>query len=136
MEDPAAKYFSDKVTERDRAFFEAGIAMGMVVHQFAGIPIGDPEMVPLLEEVIRRALLSQPFRVGASVKIEWRGGQRRGPYDYSTLRARDMDVSVVVRYGRWEVRARLRRIEELDYNLAYVEDVREAGEGAGQGDVS
>ena len=126
MPDRAANYFSAKVTERDRAVFEAGLALGMVVHQFTGIPLKSNEDAELLERLIERSILSQPYRTRAKVAIKRRFDHKpEDPYDYSTLKTSDLDVLVEVKYGRFVVRARLRRVEELDFNLAYIEDIEE-----------
>jgi len=124
--DPASKYFSSKVTARDRAVFEAGIAMGMVVHQFTGIPVRKRSDIELLEKAIENAIKAQPFREDAEVKIgmELSNGQDN-PYEYTTLKARYMDVKVVVKYGNVRVKARLKYIPELDFNLAYIEDIED-----------
>ncbi|MCC6052741.1 MAG: dihydroneopterin aldolase family protein [Desulfurococcaceae archaeon] len=123
MEDPAAKFFSPEVTSRDRAVFEAGIAIGTAIHQFTGTPLRKPEDARVLEEAIKRALLAQPFRERVEVKINYEPPSTEGPYSYSTLRARNMDLLVVVKYGSWRVTARLKYIRELDYTLAYIEDI-------------
>ncbi|MCC6011223.1 MAG: dihydroneopterin aldolase family protein [Desulfurococcaceae archaeon] len=123
MEDPAAKFFSPKVTSRDRAVFEAGIAIGTAIHQFTGTPMRKPEDAEILEEAIKRALLAQPFREKVEVKINYEPPSRESPYNYSTLKARNMDLLVIVKYGSWRVTARLRYIRELDYTLAYIEDI-------------
>lgn len=126
MEDPAAKFFSPKATERDRAVFEAGVALGMVMHQFRGIPLKSNEDAELLERVIERAVRAQPFKESARVRIARRFcHDPSNPYDYSTLKNSDLDVEVVVRYGGVVVRARARRVDELGFNLAYIEDICE-----------
>lgn len=128
MEDAARRYFSSKVTDRDRAVFEAGVALGMVIHQFTGVPVRFREEVELLEKVIEYAVKSQPFKREARVRIGIDGLEdSREPYRYTTLKSRNMDVEVVVEYGGAVVRARLRYIPELDYTLAYIEDISEAG---------
>jgi hypothetical protein len=123
--DVASKYFSPKVSDRERAAFEAGIALGMVIHQFSGIPIRFAEEVKLLEKVIEYAIMSQPFKKKATVKINVDLPSNGNPYNYSTLRSRNLDVLVVVEYGKAVVKARLQYIPELDYTLAYIEDVVE-----------
>lgn len=125
FEDPAVKYFSPRVTDRDRAVFEAGIALGMVIHQFSGIPVKFPEQVKLLEKVIEYAIMSQPFKKKAAVKINIEIPRNKGPYAYTTLRSRNLDVSIIVEYGKTIVKARLCYISELDYTLAYIEDISE-----------
>jgi len=125
LSDAAAKYFSPKVSDRERVAFEAGIALGMVIHQFSGIPIKFAEEVKFLEKVIEYAILSQPFKKRASVKINIEIPAEDNPYNYVTLKSRNLDVTVVVEYGKAVVRARLRYAPELDYTLAYIEDIYE-----------
>ncbi|MCS7128316.1 MAG: dihydroneopterin aldolase family protein [Sulfolobales archaeon] len=126
MEDPAKKYFSSKVSDKERAAFEAGIALGMVVHQFSGIPIKFREEVEYLRKVIEYAVKSQPFKVDAKIYVDIDiNGDSSNPYKYITLRSRHLDARVTVEYGRAVVKARLRYIPELDYTLAYIEDISE-----------
>jgi len=125
LEDPAAKYFSPKVTERERAAFEAGIALGMVIHQFTGIPVRFPEQVKLLERVIEYAIMSQPFKKKSAVRVSIEIPSSRSPYAYTTLRSKNLDVTLTVEYGKAVVKARLHYIPELDYTLAYIEDISE-----------
>ncbi len=125
LQDSAKKYFSQKVSERDRAVFEAGIALGMVIHQFTGIPIRFVEEVKYLEKVIEYAILSQPFKSEARVNISIDIPKSDNPYNYVTLRSRNLDITITTRYGKTKVRARLRYIPELDYTLAYIDDIIE-----------
>lgn len=126
-EDPAERFFTRKATPRDRAVFEAGIAIGTAVHQFVGTPLRTPEDARLLSEVIKRALLSQPCRESVEVQIAHEPPQRPPPYDYTTLKSANMDLKVVVNYKGVRVKARLRYIPELGYTLGYIEDIEEPG---------
>jgi hypothetical protein len=123
--DIAARYFSSNVSDRERAAFEAGIALGMVIHQFSGIPIKFIEEVKLLEKVIEYAITSQPFKKKASVTINIDIPNNNNPYKYTTIRSHNLDVSIVIEYGKAVVKARLRYIPELNYTLAYIEDIYE-----------
>ncbi|MEM1542159.1 MAG: dihydroneopterin aldolase family protein [Ignisphaera sp.] len=126
MEDTAKKYFSPKVSNRDRAVFEAGIAIGMAIHQFTGIPIRFREEVKLLEKVIEYAIMSQPFKKEAHVKLNIDVEEnQKNPYSYHTLKSRNMDITVTVEYGDTIVKAKLKYVPELDYSLAYIEDIIE-----------
>lgn len=125
MEDPAKKYFSPKVSDRERAAFEAGIALGMVLHQFRGIPIKFKEEVELIKKLIEYAVLSQPFKKHAEVDIAIELPEVENPYSYTALKTKDIDVRVVVEYGKAVVRARARYVPELDYTLAYIEEIQE-----------
>lgn len=123
IQDPANKFFSPKVTPRDRAVFEAGIALGMVIHQFNGVPVRRSEDLEVLAEAIRRAVLAQPFRTNATVKLKTNLKEGGGPYDYVTIKTRDMEVCVETEYNGVWVKACLKHIDELDFNLAYIEDI-------------
>lgn len=125
MEDPAAKYFSPKVTNRDRAVFEAGIAIGTLVHQFTGIPVRNAEDLRVLEEAIRRSLLAQPFRESVNVKISVDFPRNTSPYGYITLKSMHVDARIVIKYGRCRATARLKYIPELNYTLGFIEDIEE-----------
>ncbi|MEM0378017.1 MAG: dihydroneopterin aldolase family protein [Thermosphaera sp.] len=123
--DPGRKYFHREVSDRERAAFEAGIALGMVVHQFTGIPVKTPEDAKALEKVIENAIKAQPFKQDAKVAINIDFKNSDSPYNYSTLKTRNMVVNVVVKYGKAVVKASLRYVPELDYNLAYIEEIKE-----------
>lgn len=125
MEDPAEKYFTQKATPRDRAVFEAGIAIGTAVHQFVGTPMKTPEDARLLSEIIKRALLAQPCRESVEVHILFEQSQRPPPYNYTTLKSKSLDLRIVVNYKGVRVVARLRYIPELGYTLGYIEDIEE-----------
>ena len=126
-EDRAKRYFSTKVSDRERAAFEAGVALGMVLHQFRGIPIRYIEEVDYLRRVIEHAITSQPYKVKAQVNIsiDSRDLGSKDPYKYVTLKPKDLDVTVVVEYGSAYVKARLRYIDDLKYTLSYIEDIGE-----------
>lgn len=125
MNDPASKYFSSKTTERDRAVFEAGIAIGTLVHQFTGIPVRSLEDLEIIKKAIERSLLAQPFREEVKVELNIELPQSNSPYAYTTIKTRNIDARIIIKYGRCRVTARLRYIPELDYNLGYIEDIQE-----------
>ncbi|MCS7139441.1 MAG: dihydroneopterin aldolase family protein [Candidatus Nezhaarchaeota archaeon] len=133
-EDPARKLFHPSITDRERAIFEAGIALGALYHQFVGIPIARrEEVLKAIKDAIEKVMALQPFRekVEVNFNLDAIKGQLQGPYDYSLLRGEAIDVKVTVRYGSAKVRARMRFVEELGFNLMYIEDVE--GYGAKQG---
>ncbi|WP_075056941.1 dihydroneopterin aldolase family protein [Thermogymnomonas acidicola] len=123
MHDPAQKYFN--CTERDRAVFEAGIKLGTLYHQYVGVPL-NLSNVDALERAMEGSLRVQPFVTDARVRIDRESiHKRQGVYKYITLYGEMLDVQVEVTYGSVRVRARLRYVEDMDYPLMYVEDVRE-----------
>jgi len=129
-EDPAKKYFHPSITDRERAIFEAGIALGALYHQFVGLPIAKREdVLRAVKEAIEKAMSLQPFR--EKVEVRFDVGSIRGggldPYDYSSLKGDAIDARVVVKYGSARVKARMRFVEELGFNLMYIEDVEDLG---------
>ncbi|MEM0075213.1 MAG: dihydroneopterin aldolase family protein [Conexivisphaerales archaeon] len=126
MSDPASKYFDPSITDRERAIFEAAIALAMIYHKFTGIPISsDKRLISSLEETIRLSSATQPFKESTDVKIKT--GilkKKKNPYDYTELSGRNIDVKVVARYGGAEATARLRFIREINYPLMYIEKVK------------
>jgi len=129
-EDPAKKYFHPSITDRERAIFEAGIALGALYHQFVGLPIAKKEdVLKAVKEAIEKAMSLQPFREKVEVRFDVSSikGGGLGPYDYSSLKGNAIDARVVVKYGSARVKARMRFVEELGFNLMYIEDVEGLG---------
>lgn len=129
-EDPAKKYFHPSVTDRERAIFEAGIALGALYHQFVGLPIANREdVLRAVKEAIEKVMSLQPFREKVEVCLDASSieGKGLGPYDYSSLKGNAIDARVVVKYGTARVRARMRFMKELGFNLMYIEDVEDLG---------
>ncbi len=128
MEDPARPYFYEGLSDRERAVFEAGIALASLYHQFVGTPIsGDRRVLRALEKAMEEAISLQPFKERVEVRIDARRLKRRGrgPYSYSQLTGDELAVKVVVRYGKARAYAALRYVPELGYPLMYVEKVEE-----------
>ena len=125
--DKASKYFTQKLTDRERAAFEAGIALGMVMHQFRGIPIKYVDEIEYLKKVIEYAITSQPFKREAKVQvnIDMTKLNLNDPYSYVTLDPKYLDIEITVEYGKAFVKARIKYIDEINYTLAYIEDIGE-----------
>jgi hypothetical protein len=119
------KYFHPSVTPRERAIFEAGIALGALTHQFIGTPISsDDAVITSLEDAISRVGMLQPYRVKVEARID-RGALRtkQHPYDYEGLSDKQLRLRVDTRFGAARVRARMRFVVELHYPLMYIEYV-------------
>lgn len=130
FEDPAKKFFHPSITDRERAIFEAGIALGAIYHQFLGIPVvRREEVLKAIKDVIEKTMILQPFREKVEVAFNTTAirGEGSNPYDYSLLKGEALDVKVVIRYGSIRVKARMRYVEDLNFNLMYVEDVEDLG---------
>jgi len=131
MEDPAEKFFSSKLSARERAVFEAGVALGAIYHQLVGFPVSrKPEVLRLLGEAFSKAFSLQPYRVKVKVSIaEDRLSSKPedgSPYRrYEALRGDQLNVEVEVSYKDAKVKACLRYLPELGYPLMYVEDLQQ-----------
>jgi len=120
--DKAKKYFN--CTSAERAAFEAGIKLGAIYHQFVGTPLS-LENVEYLEKAIEESVKVQPFVKNARVRINReRIRKKQGFYKYLTLRGEMLDVELEVQYEDKIAVCRLEYIEELDYPLMYIKEIR------------
>lgn len=126
--DKVRRYFPPSFTDRDRAIFELGIAMGSTYHQFLGTPVtSDPETTGALARAIEKTMLTQPYRESVKVKIhgERIGRHKKHQYDYESLKGRHLSLTIVTRYGSCSVTGKVRHLPKMDYTLMYVESVEE-----------
>jgi len=126
--DPARRFFDPSVSDRERAIFEGGIALGALYHQFVGTPVSsDRRVIKALEEAMEATIAVQPYRERVHVRIDEGALQREGkaPYDYQTLKGRHLTVEVTVRYGRARATVAMRHIPELRFNLMFIKEVME-----------
>jgi hypothetical protein len=130
--DPASRYFAEGLTPRERAAFEAGIALATIYHSLVGLPM--PRTSKGREDLakgVASAVLSQPFKRKVVVRLrERRAG--RGPYSYGEIGERDVSAEVLVEYGGWVVRARLGYVRSLRYPLMRIVEVRRSMKGPGR----
>ncbi|MEM2210290.1 MAG: dihydroneopterin aldolase family protein [Nitrososphaerales archaeon] len=125
----ARKYFDQSLTDRERAIFEGGIALGALYHQFIGIPIcKDRKLISNLERAIEEVMKLQPYRESVNVKIniEKIKGEKKHPYDYELLKGKHLDAKIIIKYGKAKATVAMKYIDELDYTLMYVERVEES----------
>jgi len=120
--DPGGKYFN--CTDAERAVFEAGIKLGTIYHQYVGAPLSEAN-VEVLEKAIEDGARVQPFVADVKVKIDRKYLRRkRSAYKYVTLTAAMLEVQIKTRYKDMEALCEMRYIEELDYPLMYVREVK------------
>ena len=67
--DPAKKYFSKDISDRERAIFEGGISLGAIYHQFVGLPISKNTDFDILEKSIEDSMKTQPYIDDVKVMI-------------------------------------------------------------------
>ena len=127
--DEAEKFFPKDFTAKDRAVFEAGIALGAIYHQIIGFPVSrDPELLRLLGEAFSKSFSLQPYRSKVEIRIARERLRKPGksPYQkYEALRGDQLEVEVETVYQDVRVKACLRYVPELKYPLMYVEKVSE-----------
>ncbi|MCK4476513.1 MAG: dihydroneopterin aldolase family protein [Methanophagales archaeon] len=115
----------ERISDRDKAVFEAGIKLGALYHQFTGTPVST-ETVEELERVIERSVSLQPWVNSVEVKIDREKVRKReneNQFKYCELSGEMLDVKVVVLYEKVEVHARVKYEEKMDYPLMHVEKV-------------
>ncbi len=127
FEQEAKKYFSNNVTDRDRAIFEGAITLGAIFHQFIGTPIkNDPKTIESLEKSIELSMSCQPYIEKITAKIipsRLKSGEHI--YDYSELRGENLILEVISKYGNVRVHSGMKYIDELDFPLMYIEKIEE-----------
>jgi hypothetical protein len=124
IEEAVRKYFDKSVTDRERAVFEGGIALGAIYHQFTGMPVfKDKDLIRALEEAISKSMRLQPYRESVEVKInaDMIKGEKSHAYDYETLKGKHLDVTVKTKYGNAKATVRMKYIPEIDFTLMYIE---------------
>jgi len=130
--DPASRYFAEGLTPRERAAFEAGIALATIYHSLIGLPM--PRTAKGRKDLakgVASAVLSQPFRRKVVVRLRGRR-DGKGPYSYGEIGERDVSAEVLVEYGGWVVRARLGYVRSLRYPLMRIVEVRRSGKRPGR----
>ena len=118
------KYFSN-ITSRERAIFEGAISMGALFHQFVGVPVSKSSKKGL-EKAIEESLSLQPAieNVEAEIKFDKLEENMSG-FDYTSLSGDMLDVTIYTKVKNAEAKIRIKFIEELNYPLMYVEDIKD-----------
>jgi len=129
MMDPAKRYFTSKIGDRERAIFEAGIALSTILHLMHGMPLPrSRSALRMLERAVEKVIETQPYR--RRVRIRIFPHVRGGVYGYDVARGENLYASVEVRYGSSVVVGELRWIKRLGYPLMYIKDVESIGKGS------
>ena len=118
------KYFSN-ITSRERAIFEGAISMGALFHQFVGVPVSKSSKKGL-EKAIEESLNLQPAieNVEAEIKFD-KLEENMNKFDYTSLSGDMLDVTIYTKVKNAEAKIRIEFIEELNYPLMYVEDIKD-----------
>lgn len=122
--DPASKYFTKEINDKERAIFEAGIKLGAIYHQLIGLPIPrDKTSVSLLVKSLQDSFKTQPYVENLAININQTGCISTKPYDYKEINGKLLNINLTIRYGKARVKATLKYIEEINYPLAYITSI-------------
>lgn len=118
------KYFSN-INKRERAIFEGGITMGALFHQFVGIPI-NRDTISSVETGIKKAFELQPAIENVNVKINPKKLEEAlTDFDYTTLNGDMLNIEITTKVDNVTAVIKIEYIEELNYPLMYVKDIKE-----------
>ncbi len=118
------KYFSN-ITTRERAIFEGAITMGALFHQFVGTPV-NRDSKESLEKAMAESLSLQPAIEKVEVEIRFdKLEESMTEFDYTSLTGDMLDVKIHAKVDDVSATIRIEFIEELNYPLMYVEDIKD-----------
>ena len=118
------EYFSN-ISTRERAIFEGAISMGALFHQFVGTPI-NRDSKESLEKAMEESLKLQPAIEDVKVKIRFdKLEESMTEFDYTSLTGDMLDVKIFTKVDNVTAVIRIEFIEELNYPLMYVENIKE-----------
>lgn len=118
------EYFSN-ITSRERAIFEGAISMGALFHQFVGTPI-NKDTKESLERAMEESLNLQPAIDKVEVKISFdKLEESMTEFDYTSLTGDMLDVKIHTKVDDIVAIIRIEFIEELNYPLMYVEEIKD-----------
>ena len=118
------EYFSN-ITTPERAIFEGAISMGALFHQFVGTPV-NKDSKGSLEKAMEESLNLQPAIEKVEVKIRFdKLEESMTEFDYTSLTGDMLDVKIHTKVDKVTAIIRIEFIEELNYPLMYVEDIKD-----------
>ena len=118
------EYYSN-ITTRERAIFEGAISMGALFHQFVGTPV-NKNTKESLERAMEESLNLQPAIEKVEVEIRFdKLEESMTEFDYTSLTGDMLDVKIHTKVDDVLAIIRIEFIEELNYPLMYVEDIKD-----------
>jgi len=124
MMDVDKEYFSN-ITTRERAIFEGAISMGALFHQFVGTPV-NKNTKDSLETSMEESLKLQPAIEDVKVNIRFdKLEESMTEFEYTSLTGDMLDVKIYTKVENVKAIIRIEFIEELNYPLMYIEDIKE-----------
>ena len=99
--------------------------MGALFHQFVGTPVNN-QTKKSLEDAMRNSLNLQPAIEDIEVNIDFtRLEDAMSEFDYTSLTGDMLDVKIHTKVDDVKAVIRIKFIEELNYPLMYVEDIKD-----------
>ncbi|MHA2287967.1 MAG: dihydroneopterin aldolase family protein [Promethearchaeota archaeon] len=120
-------YFASDINDRERACFEVGIKLGALYHILCGIPISsNPDIIESIEKGIEASISCQPYVKSVKIKInrEKIQGTKTTEFDYDELSGALIAATVVLKFNSIEATAKIKWIEELEYPLMFIEEIK------------
>ena len=118
------EYFSN-ITTRERGIFEGAISMGALFHQFVGTPVNQTTKKSL-ETSMEESLKLQPAIEDVKVNIRFdKLEESMTEFEYTSLTGDMLDVKIYTKVENVTATIRIEFIEELNYPLMYVEEIKE-----------
>ncbi len=117
------KYFK-LISKRERAIFEGAITMGALFHQFIGTPVS-LKTVDGIEKAIGEAMELQPCITEVKITINREMLENlKSEFQYASLSGDMLDIKVFSEYDGHLAVIRMKFIEELQYPLMYIEEIK------------
>jgi len=120
------EYFSEDISERERATFEIGIKLGTLYHTIIGLPISsDPNIIESIEKGFEAAISCQPYVKDVKIIIskDKISGDKTDEFDYDEINAPLINAEIILEYKNTRVIARVKWIEKLQYPLMFIEKI-------------
>ncbi|MFX1317065.1 MAG: dihydroneopterin aldolase family protein [Promethearchaeota archaeon] len=121
-------FFSQDLSNRERACFETGIKLGALYHILCGIPIqSDENIIQSIEKGIEAAISCQPYVKSIRIDLDRENILRNksNEFDYDEITGKIIRAELKVVYESVEIVAKIDWIKDLEYPLMYIEKVIE-----------
>ena len=120
-------YFTTDINDRERACFEVGIKLGALYHILCGMPISsNPRVIESIEKGIEASISCQPYVKSVKININRNKiqGTKATEFDYDEISGTLIAATVVLEFDSIEITAKVEWIEELQYPLMFIEEIR------------
>ena len=120
-------YFSNDLTERERACFETGIKLGALYHILCGIPITkDEKVIHSIETGIEAAISCQPYVQSVKIMLDREKilGDKSTEFNYDEITGKIIRAELIIKYEAIKVMAKIDWIEEFEYPLMFIQSIR------------